>query len=281
MNGPPDIGALLEQARRNEEILRRTDQLEEFLLSPRALRPLLEGLCQRVAAIYGLDAVSLALADDHAGLRLALEADGPQALPAGCFHCARVELRMLVGDLERPLLSNRASDEALRFLFGQRGGLCSAAVLPLWSRGRWLGSLNLGSTSPERYHQGLETHFVRRLAAKTAHSLDAAVLYEQNRLFERREAAMEMAGAACHELAQPLTALALRLETLMRGLPEGDPLRGQMNSLTAEVDRVGELLRKISEVNRYVTKPYAQGLRIIDLRAASAAGKPSTPPEEA
>lgn len=81
---------------------------------------------------------------------------------------------------------------------------------------------------------------------------------------------MEMAGAACHELAQPLTAVALKLETLIRGLPEADPLRRQLESLRTELDRAGELVQKISDVNDYVTKPYAEGMRIIDLRAASA-----------
>jgi signal transduction histidine kinase len=77
-----------------------------------------------------------------------------------------------------------------------------------------------------------------------------------------------MAGAACHELAQPLTTMELLLEKLRRALPPDGPSREVMESLGREVERAGGLVQRISQVGKYVTRPYAQGLRIIDLDAA-------------
>ncbi len=263
-----DIDSLIKQAKLNEQILQRLDKVEEFLLRPMPLDDFLTGICEKIADIYNLEAVSLALSPEHEGLVRALEGRRP---PTGCFMCPRNELRLLVADLERPLLTNRVSADALDFLFGRNIGLASIAVLPLWARGMWLGSLNMGSAQDSRYHKGLETHFIDKLARKISVSLESALVHEQNRLMERREAVMEMAGAACHELAQPLTSLIIKMETMLRELPTGDPLRGQMEDLRDEMERVGQMVQNISEVKEYVTRPYAQGMKIIDLQAATAA----------
>lgn len=263
-----DIKSLIEQAKVNEQILQRLDKVEEFLLRPMSLDTFLAEICEKIADIYNLDAVSLALSSEHDGLARALEGRRP---PAGCFMCPRGELRLLVADLERPLLTNRVSADALEFLFGHSRKIASIAVLPLWARGMWLGSLNMGSIQEDRYHRGLETHFIDKLARKLSVSLEAALAHEQNRLMERREAVMEMAGAACHELAQPLTSLIIKMETMLRELPPSDPLRGQMEDLRDEMERVGQMVQSISEVKEYVTRPYAQGMKIIDLQAAKAA----------
>ena len=262
-----DIDSLIKQAKLNEQILQRLDKVEEFLLRPMPLHDFLTGICEKISDIYGLEAVSLALSSEHQGMVRALEGRRP---PTGCFMCPRAELRLLVADLERPLLTNRVSADALEFLFGRGSGLASIAVLPLWARGLWLGSLNMGSAQESRYHKGLETHFIDKLSRKISVSLESALVHEQNRLLERREAVMEMAGAACHELAQPLTSLIIKMETMLRELPPGDPLRSHMEELRDEMERVGQMVQNISEVKQYVTRPYAQGMKIIDLQAATA-----------
>lgn len=263
-----DIDSLIKQAKLNEQILQRLDKVEEFLLRPMSLDVFLSGVCEKVADIYSLEAVSLALSTEHEGLARALEGRRP---PAGCFMCPRKDMRLLMADLERPLLTNHVSGDALDFLFGHSHKLASIAVLPLWARGMWLGSLNMGSAQESRYHKGLATHFIDKLSRKISVSLESALVHEQNRLMERREAVMEMAGAACHELAQPLTTLILKMETMLRELPQGDPLRSQVEDLRDEMESVGQMVQNISEVKEYVTRPYAQGMKIIDLQAAKAA----------
>lgn len=276
MLSPQGVEDLLEQARRNEKILKRLDQVEEFLLAHHGLKDLLRHLGRRVAQLYELQAVSLVLVSDNQRLAEALDNLGDE-LPEDCFPAARQDLRLLLLDLERPYLSNRLSKEMLACFFPKGPFVASAAVVPLWVRGELLGTLNLGSASPKRYTKSFETDFLRRLGRKLATGLDAALLMEQTRYLERREAAVEMAGAACHNLAQPLTTATLIVEKLDRMLPEQGPERENLNALRGEVERLGELVHRISQVSEYTTRPYAQGLRIVDVDASGAKPDPPAP----
>lgn len=273
MLSPQEMEGLLEQARANEKILKRLDQVEEFLLAHHGLKDLIRHLGRRVAKLYELEAVTLVLVSDNQRLSEAVEALGEE-LPEGCFTALRQDLRLLLLDLERPYLSNRLSKEMLGCFFPKGPFVASAAIIPLWVRGELLGTLDLGSASPKRYTQGFETDFLRRLGRKVATGLDAALFMEQARYLERREAAVEMAGAACHNLAQPLTTVTLIVEKLDRMLPEQGPERDNLTALRAEVERLGELVHRISQVNEYTTRPYAQGLRIIDVDASGSEPDP-------
>lgn len=264
-----EVEDLLTQARRNEEIQRRLDQVEEFLLVHHDLHSLLKNLGGRIAQVYELELVTLALDASNQRLRLALEDRPDEVLPPQVFTRPRKELRLILGNLESPFLSNRISPELCECFFPGAGFVASLAVIPLWVRGEFLGTLNLGSGSSSRYQPLLDTHFLRRLGKKTAAGLEACFLREQTRLMERREAAVEMAGAACHELAQPLTTMTLQIEMLLRATAEDDPRRQHLLSLQQNAERLGELVHRISQVSQYVTRPYAQGLRIIDVEAAS------------
>jgi uncharacterized protein YigA (DUF484 family) len=272
-----EIQQLLEQARRNEKIQQRLDEVEEFILARHAFRDLLRHLPRRVATIYELDNVTLTLVADNQRLREAVEGPLQGELPAGCFLRRRQELRLLLADLERPFLSNRLAEEFIACFFSPGPFVASAAIIPLWVRGEMLGTLNLGSASPRRYQPDFETHFLRRLGRKVAAGMDSALLMEQARLLERREAAVEMAGAACHELAQPLTTANLLLEKLKRSLPPEAAAAGHLSALEEQLVRLGELVRRISQVSDYVTRPYAAGLKIIDVDAASAPPQTKAP----
>ncbi len=264
---PANLDELLTQARRNEDIQNRLDRVEEFLLAPHEPAELLNKLPERLAGLYRLEAVTITLLADNRRLDAVFEPDG-QA-PADCFRRRRKELRLILGDLERPFLEDRPGRELAQFFFPGRPRPASMAVLPLWVSGEMLGSLNLGAASSRRYQKGLDTHFLERLGRKVAFGLNAALLLGQARRMEQRQAMVEMAGAACHELAQPLATLELGLEKLRRSLDDDDPRREDIAGLMAQVERMGEMIKKISEVNDYVTRPYAQGLRIVDLAAAS------------
>jgi uncharacterized protein YigA (DUF484 family) len=273
MLSPQEVEDLLEQARRNENILKRLDQVEEFLLAHHGLKDLIRHVGRRVAQLYELEAVTLVLVSDNQRLSEAVDALGDE-LPEGCFSAPRQDLRLLLLDLERPYLSNRLSKEMLSCFFPKGPFVASTAIIPLWVRGELLGTLNLGSASPKRYTKGFETDFLRRLGRKVATGLDAALFMEQARYLERREAAVEMAGAACHNLAQPLTTATLIVEKLDRMLTKEGPERESLIALRAEVERLGELVHRISRVNEYTTRPYAQGLRIIDVDASGSEPDP-------
>jgi PAS domain S-box-containing protein len=82
---------------------------------------------------------------------------------------------------------------------------------------------------------------------------------------EKRTAAIEVAGTAAHELNQPLTSV--------MGLVEMMQIRGNLDEETkqrlerayGQLERMAEIVKDLSEVTSYRTKPYLQGVDILDL----------------
>ncbi len=86
---------------------------------------------------------------------------------------------------------------------------------------------------------------------------------------EKEAAVVEMAGAASHELNQPLTAIMGNLQLVMARLPQGDPLVERLEKVMGQVERMVELVKKIGRITRYRTKRYAENIKIVDIDQAS------------
>lgn len=93
----------------------------------------------------------------------------------------------------------------------------------------------------------------------------------QNELLEwvKFQGVLEMAGAVCHELNQPLQGIISYSEILMMGVSEADPHYEILKKIQMQVDRIGKLTRKIMNITRYQSKPYLSNSRIVDLEYAS------------
>lgn len=95
----------------------------------------------------------------------------------------------------------------------------------------------------------------------------------QTRLIEteKQAAIAEIAGAAAHELNQPLTSVVGYSEMLRRKIKEENPLRRPVDIIYREAERMADIVRKIGRVTRYKTKPYGKA-NIVDLERSSAPG---------
>ncbi len=82
---------------------------------------------------------------------------------------------------------------------------------------------------------------------------------------EKRAIIVEMAGAAAHELNQPLTSVMGFAELLKRRLPESDPAHRQVDIIYREAERIAEIVRKLGKITKYETKDYVGGQRIVDI----------------
>ena len=80
---------------------------------------------------------------------------------------------------------------------------------------------------------------------------------------------MEMAGAACHELNQPLQAISGYSELLMMEIDRNNPLYEMINEIKNESTRMGKITRKLNNITRYETTDYIIGKKIIDINKAS------------
>lgn len=88
-------------------------------------------------------------------------------------------------------------------------------------------------------------------------------------LSERQSAVVELAGAAAHELNQPLTSIMGYAELAMRKVPPDNPARTSLETVLSEAERMAEIVRKLGDITRYKTKPYVGVHDIVDLDAAS------------
>jgi signal transduction histidine kinase len=90
---------------------------------------------------------------------------------------------------------------------------------------------------------------------------------------EKESAVVEMAGAASHELNQPLTAILGNLQLVMAKLQEEDPLVEKLNKVLNQVERMVEIVKKIGQITRYRTKRYAENVKIVDIDESSTSGQ--------
>lgn len=91
---------------------------------------------------------------------------------------------------------------------------------------------------------------------------------EELRSHEKLQGILEMAGAVCHELNQPLQVASGYCELLTMGMDEGDYLYEQVEKIRGQVDRMGQITKKLTNITRYETKEYLAG-RIIDIDRAA------------
>ena len=95
---------------------------------------------------------------------------------------------------------------------------------------------------------------------KTRERLEAA---------ERVALVSELAGAAAHELNQPLTSVLGFSELLFRRTQENDRGRDELAAILREAERMAGIVRKIGKITRYETTAYVGKTRIVDLDKSS------------
>jgi len=86
---------------------------------------------------------------------------------------------------------------------------------------------------------------------------------------ERLLGVMELAGAACHELNQPMQVVMGYAQLLSKDVSRHDPLREQLETIIAEIEKMSLILKRIRSITRYETLDYIDGVKIIDIEKAS------------
>ncbi|MBK6517710.1 MAG: PAS domain S-box protein [Polyangiaceae bacterium] len=94
-------------------------------------------------------------------------------------------------------------------------------------------------------------------------SLDAAE--QELRSREKESLVAELAGAAAHELNQPLTSVLGYAEIIRRRAKDNLPHNREIEALAQEAERMADIVRKIGKITRYETKTYVGDAKILDL----------------
>ncbi len=93
---------------------------------------------------------------------------------------------------------------------------------------------------------------------------------EQERLQrEKLQGVIEMAGAACHELNQPMQSILGYSELVLKDMLEDRTLYERLKMIKGQIDRMQETTKKIMRITKYETRDYTQGVKIIDIDKAS------------
>lgn len=86
---------------------------------------------------------------------------------------------------------------------------------------------------------------------------------------ERLAGVLEMAGAVAHEFSQPMQAILLSSERLKTLKPGADTSRQVLIGLEKQVESLGDLVHKLSDITQYARKKYPGISGIVDLEKAT------------
>jgi PAS domain S-box-containing protein len=101
----------------------------------------------------------------------------------------------------------------------------------------------------------------------TISDLSTRIQAEQDRVYkEKILSVLEMAGAVCHELNQPLMAISGYSELLMLGLESSHPHYEKLNKIHQQVKRTGSITKKLMSITKYETRNYTEREMIFDLK---------------
>jgi PAS domain S-box-containing protein len=89
---------------------------------------------------------------------------------------------------------------------------------------------------------------------------------------EKQAVAVELAGAAAHELNQPLTSVMGYAQMLLRKLGPNEALVPNVRTILDEAERMATIVRKLGSLTRYETKSYVGGAQIIDIDRSAPEG---------
>jgi diguanylate cyclase (GGDEF)-like protein len=182
------IATLVEEAAANERLLKRNQERELELLKADSLPQLFDTICRGLRTSYGLDAVTLLLADPQHEIRHLLIAeqvrieDFPQVLLVDSVAAMAPQFV----SFHKPWLGPyMGCDHQLVFptsqLNGQPNGqpdgqgLKSVALIPLLRHDRLYGSLNFGSTDDKRFSRHLATDFLAHLGVIAAFAIENTI----------------------------------------------------------------------------------------------------------
>lgn len=98
----------------------------------------------------------------------------------------------------------------------------------------------------------------------TARKKSQAIIREKDRL----QGVLELSGAVCHEMSQPLMSIQGYFDLILMDIPEDDPLFSKIDKIHMQLDRMSDITKKIMEISRYETKSYLKE-QIVDLVKAS------------
>jgi PAS domain S-box-containing protein len=109
----------------------------------------------------------------------------------------------------------------------------------------------------------------------TERKMAEELLLEKKKL----QGVLEMAGAICHEMSQPLQVISGFSSILLMDVEDSDPLYKTIKGIEAGITRADMLMKRVMGITRYQSKPYLK-TNIVDIEKASQHEKKTAAPGE-
>ncbi|MBC3873723.1 sensor domain-containing diguanylate cyclase [Undibacterium sp. LX15W] len=192
---------LINEARHNQAILNRHQSLDLQLIGAHSFRELLQHIFVTLAEICELDQVSLSLVNTQHNLQEML-ADlkiDKEEFPFLLFAQTETDLQLAGQPLKKPVLGEfdqTIHQSLFACCFEQP---VSVAIIPLIRQSKLIGSLNLGSASPERFVSDMGTDFIERLASIIAICLENVINSERLTQIGLTDALTNVSNRRCVE----------------------------------------------------------------------------------
>jgi len=85
---------------------------------------------------------------------------------------------------------------------------------------------------------------------------------------EKLKVVLEMAGAVCHELNQPLQAIIGYIELIMMDNWKEAPFSNELKAIDNQIKRISKITKKLSSITKYKTVNYPGETKIVDIWGA-------------
>jgi len=176
------MDGMIERAKKNEEMLKRFQDLDMRLLSLNSLRELVEHIHDDAKLVFKLSSLSLVLADANGGIEQFLVEDG--------FKFNEFESVILLSDvglfksrlgLSPSVLLGEAEQMLAKEFWPTASLPKTVAIIPLLRRGVYLGCLVFGSEDSMRFQVDMATYFLDRLGKILSVCMENTLNYEQLR----------------------------------------------------------------------------------------------------
>ncbi|MCF8114376.1 MAG: cache domain-containing protein [Desulfotignum sp.] len=90
---------------------------------------------------------------------------------------------------------------------------------------------------------------------------------------DRLQGVLELSGAVCHEMNQPLMSISGYFELMLLDMPEDDPNFLRIKKIQDQLERMAGITKKMMKISKYRTKNYLDG-KIVDINGLSDIEKP-------
>ena len=177
-----DIHTIVQRLKENEALARKFHEIETSILTIFNYQDLFEELLDQIQLKFGVPLVWLSIIKDSEVSKLAERLSDKEIWCERINIIERKDLSTITAHQMTPRLINRNIASYASVLPGtSRIGIKSLAIAPISLDGKLIGSLNQGDPSPTRFHPGLDTSLLERLALKVSLCFSNVTAHEKLR----------------------------------------------------------------------------------------------------